>query len=231
MAANKHPLKGLHWATSAFMYNGNILTVYAQKNILKGLREGSLIGVSIPQQKDLIVVKVEQITKIDEYTDMCKGHGFRMTELNSDGKYDVKPLKPFDFNIPATEPSVQICWLKAAAREAFLNGIKTVQAPVKAPAIKVGPNEIVVTAKPRDNMNWITGTIAKGEDKFQFQIKQFDKGSEHGIKNGRISKLWMRKIEADGSGSGEAANYSRGWDTRPTGIAKELCNAIIKKFN
>lgn len=69
---------------------------------------------------------------------------------------------------------------------------------------------------------WSNGKI----DGFEFQVKHFESCSEHGIDEGRISKLEIRK-------DGELlVNYDRGWDRKPSDAAvKAIYEIILKRFN
>ena len=71
---------------------------------------------------------------------------------------------------------------------------------------------------------WTTGKIGG----YDFEVKHFEKGSEWGIEEGRISKLWIRK-------TGEQqpiAAYDRGWDKLPTTDNElDITQAIIDEFN
>jgi len=68
--------------------------------------------------------------------------------------------------------------------------------------------------------NWIEGTI----DSLRFQAKVYDEGSEFGINEGRVSKLWV---------CNEAQRqiimcYERGWDVRPKLAAeRRLLEALL----
>ena len=74
----------------------------------------------------------------------------------------------------------------------------------------------------KNSDNWTTGTV----NGFDFQIKHFDNGSENGINEGRISKLWIAK------GGKTYASYDRGWDIPLTDAeAKKAYDTIIKKYN
>ena len=63
---------------------------------------------------------------------------------------------------------------------------------------------------------------------FEINVKHFEGPSSFGIKNGRVSKLWIReegKTEAD-------VSYDRGWDVRPTTkAAKAVMNEILDMYN
>jgi len=71
--------------------------------------------------------------------------------------------------------------------------------------------------------NWTTLKCGK----YKVQIKHFDEPSGYGIKNGRISKLWIQ----DSKTKKEMANYDRGWDVRVKKGAKSVYNQILKKYN
>ncbi len=74
-------------------------------------------------------------------------------------------------------------------------------------------------------------TIAKarrnGKD-YEINVKHFEEPSRFGIRNGRISKLWIRE-----EGKTEpAACYDRGWDKRATTAeAKALRDELIAMYN
>lgn len=62
---------------------------------------------------------------------------------------------------------------------------------------------------------------------YEIQLVRFDEPSQYGIRNGRISKLWI--ADADRK---EIVNYDRGWDKRPaTATVKAIVNAITAKIN
>ena len=69
---------------------------------------------------------------------------------------------------------------------------------------------------------------------FKWCIKVFEVGSEFGINNGRISKLWIQR-ESNGE---TVVNYSRGWDVKPfddgnfyDNDVKEVYEELIAKYN
>ena len=65
--------------------------------------------------------------------------------------------------------------------------------------------------------NWQIGTI----DGIKFNAKVYDEGSEFGINEGNVSKLWV-----DGH-----FNYDRGWDGKPkTKYGKELLARLLEFF-
>lgn len=69
---------------------------------------------------------------------------------------------------------------------------------------------------------WTKGTI----EGYNFCIKHFEKGSEFGIDEGRISKLEIRR-------NGKIiANYDRGWDIRPANKdVKKVYDQLLKTYN
>jgi len=68
---------------------------------------------------------------------------------------------------------------------------------------------------------WIDGTI----NGHTFQAKVYDEGSEFGINEGRVSKLWVR----DEAGRQTIMNYERGWDVRPkTAAHRHLLAALLE---
>lgn len=80
---------------------------------------------------------------------------------------------------------------------------------------------------------WLKGTIAVNmfdEDKptvtCQYWIKQFEKGSQFGIKGGRISKL---TIKINGC---VTCRYDRGWDIKPKDeTTKQVFEILMHDFN
>ena len=59
---------------------------------------------------------------------------------------------------------------------------------------------------------------------FEYEVKVYDTGSQYGINEGRISKLWLKGPE------GEAA-YDRGWDYEPTTPEVEKAvQALLERF-
>ena len=88
----------------------------------------------------------------------------------------------------------------------------------------IAVEEIIESLKPLDN-NWVEGYV---ED-YKFQAKVFLQGSKYGIDGGRISKLWIVKIDPlDGSYRETVVNYDRGWDQRPkAGKDTEIYNLIL----
>lgn len=65
--------------------------------------------------------------------------------------------------------------------------------------------------------NWQFGTI----DGIKFNAKVYEEGSEYGINEGNVSKLWV-----DGY-----FNYDRGWDIKPRSkYAKELLARLVEFF-
>ena len=59
---------------------------------------------------------------------------------------------------------------------------------------------------------------------FEYEVKVYDTGSQYGINEGRISKLWLRGPEGE-------ASYDRGWDIKPTTPeAEKAVQAILERF-
>ena len=59
---------------------------------------------------------------------------------------------------------------------------------------------------------------------FEYEVKVYDTGSQYGINEGRISKLWL-------SGPEGRANYDRGWDIEPTTPEAEAAvKALLERF-
>ena len=74
---------------------------------------------------------------------------------------------------------------------------------------------------------WTLGRAMVNGKTYKIQLVRFDEPSQYGIRQGRISKLWVAE-----AGNEPIINFDRGWDVRPkTAEAKALLAAIIKKFN
>ena len=89
-----------------------------------------------------------------------------------------------------------------------------------------GPHKLIKVL--RHDGAW-TIARAKVEDRFfEINVKHFEEPSSFGIKNGRVSKLWIReegKTEAD-------VSYDRGWDKRATTAeAKAIRDELIAMYN
>ena len=73
----------------------------------------------------------------------------------------------------------------------------------------------------KTRQGWINGTI----NGYAFQALLFDEGSEFGINEGRVSKLWVR----DEARMQTIMNYERGWDIRPRAAAeRRLLEALLE---
>ena len=67
---------------------------------------------------------------------------------------------------------------------------------------------------------WIIGTVGG----YSFQAKIYDEGSEFGIDEGRVSKLWVR----DEATRQTVINYERGWDVQPkTAAHRHALDALL----
>ena len=84
----------------------------------------------------------------------------------------------------------------------------------------------LAVSRARNGFGWSRGAATVGTRTYRVEIKWFDEPSQFGIKNGRVSKLWVSDDE------GPVINYDRGWDTRPaTAEAKAILKAVLKEFN
>lgn len=70
---------------------------------------------------------------------------------------------------------------------------------------------------------WRKGVIKVDGVDVWYEVKVYDNGSEFGINEGRISKLWLAANEK------QIAHYDRGWDVLPTCKAAEDALAILLK--
>ena len=73
---------------------------------------------------------------------------------------------------------------------------------------------------------WKQGNLQINESVFYYWMKQYDEGSQFGIKGGRISKLTLKR-------NGEVVcNYDRGWDIKPTDPETQLVlEHLLQKEN
>ena len=73
---------------------------------------------------------------------------------------------------------------------------------------------------------WDKGTLEIDGTKVDYWVKHYEKGSEFGIDEGRISKLDCR---LDGE---RILNYDRGWDLEPqTELATKALEILKSRFN
>ena len=75
---------------------------------------------------------------------------------------------------------------------------------------------------------WSEGIITVADVKVSYQVKHYNAGSEFGIDEGRISKLWM---QIDGK---YVVGYERGWDIQPdenNPVIMAAYKEILKKYN
>ena len=87
--------------------------------------------------------------------------------------------------------------------------------------------EITILGTQKAFNIWTLATATVDGSRFQIQMVRFDEPSIHGIRKGRISKLWI----SNGRPS-DSTNYDRGWDHRPiTAEGKALLAEIIKRYN
>jgi hypothetical protein len=71
---------------------------------------------------------------------------------------------------------------------------------------------------------WLEGSVNRYPE-YTFQLKVYDVGSVHGIEQGRISKLQVRR------GDRVVMNYERGWDQEPASRrARKVLEEILAAF-
>ena len=74
---------------------------------------------------------------------------------------------------------------------------------------------------------WTLGRAMVNGKTYKIQLVRFDEPSQYGIRQGRMSKLWVAE-----AGHEPSMNFDGGWDVRPKNAeAKALLTAITKKFN
>ena len=87
--------------------------------------------------------------------------------------------------------------------------------------------ELSITGTAQACNEWTFATATTNGKEYRIMLVRFEEPSNYGIRQGRISKLWMSNVEG-----GEFINYDRGWDMCPVSAeAKAVLAAIIKKFN
>ena len=75
---------------------------------------------------------------------------------------------------------------------------------------------------------WTFGIVARGSERFTFEVKRCEDATVFGIDQGRIVKLWI----ATAIGYTPIATYERGWDRLPRCEEHwEVTQAIIDRFN
>lgn len=81
---------------------------------------------------------------------------------------------------------------------------------------------------------WRGGRFAMAGAEFRWQAKVYDDESSFGVDNGRVSKLWVARLQElpdNGRYWQEVAYYDRGWCTLPsTQEAKAAVAHILKMF-
>ena len=87
--------------------------------------------------------------------------------------------------------------------------------------------ELNITGTAQACNEWTFATATANGKEFRVMMVRFEEPSIYGIRQGRISKLWMNNVECC-----EFINYDRSWDMHPVSTeAKAVLAAIIKKFN
>lgn len=75
----------------------------------------------------------------------------------------------------------------------------------------------------RDNY-WITGTATYNNNNYTISAKVFSDGSDYGIDNGPVSKLYIK----DNTNNKVIINYDRGWDIKPTKQTNYIYEETLK---
>lgn len=74
--------------------------------------------------------------------------------------------------------------------------------------------------------NWETFDIVTDDEIYNCEAKVYSEGSEYGINNGRVSKLYVKEWCGFC-----VANYDRGyWDVEPQGISKTIVDFIVEFY-
>jgi len=107
------------------------------------------------------------------------------------------------------------------SKKVTLNSKSEVAKSIVNKAVKVEKPKLIITSR---GMPWTGGKYGS----LIWEIKHFQQGSQFGIKNGKISKLFI----SDKSINKTLVEYDRGWSTKPTRkAAKELFELLLKKYN
>ena len=87
--------------------------------------------------------------------------------------------------------------------------------------------ELNITGTAQACNEWTFATATANGKEYRIMMVRFEEPSIYGIRQGRISKLWLTDADRQ-----ETVNYDRGWDMRPVSVeAKAVLAAITKKFN
>ena len=78
---------------------------------------------------------------------------------------------------------------------------------------------------------WTIARTVRNGLTYRIEIKHFELPSEFGIRNGRISKLWIAEVHGEGKYKC-VCSYDRGWDRRATTtVARAIRDEAIKIYN
>ena len=78
---------------------------------------------------------------------------------------------------------------------------------------------------------WTIAKTVRNGLTYRIEIKHFELPSEFGIRNGRISKLWIAEVHGEGKYKC-VCSYDRGWDRRATTtVARAIRDEAIAMYN
>ncbi len=87
-------------------------------------------------------------------------------------------------------------------------------------------NYTITARRMRRDPKWVKGTVGK----CSFEALVFDEGSEYGIGEGRVSKLWIwndAERQATGNIFNDIVAYDRGWDRKPAKQHDPIFRAVL----
>lgn len=158
---------------------------------------------------------------------------FGSVDLDRPGEFGVR------VNVPATgsfdptdraDGTTRMCLALAAVMDnaAALEGtLREYDEAAKRLAADGEERAVLHVARGRNDFGYSIGTAEAGGKTYRVQVKWFDEPSRFGIRNGRVSKLFVA-----GVGEGTVADYNRGWDVRPrNAAARAILKAVLEEFN
>ena len=158
---------------------------------------------------------------------------FGTFDFDCNGEFGIR------VNVPATgsfdptdnaDNTTRYCLALAAVMDnatALKEMLREYDEAAKALAAGGGRGAMLHVTRNRNEYGWSLGSAEAGGKTYRVQIKWFDEPSQFGIRNGRVSKLFV-----SGGDEGEVLSYDRGWVARPRNAeAKAILKAVIAEFN
>lgn len=131
-------------------------------------------------------------------------------------KSDIRKMIREEIRNVLSEGRRQISDAETISPEELMRGAADDAKKLAKIGVQVKPKKSSFTGSP----NWLVGKHGP----HTVQIKRYNKPSQYGINQGRISVLYI----ADKKQGTVLANYDRGWDVKPsTPEAKKLVDQIV----